>query len=148
MTGGGVRWPLLLAIALVTLGLGLLGLRLISGPVPNPGWAGVILLVVMAVGIYLAGLPVRRLREHRPGKPVTALRAARTLVLAQAGALTGAGLLGWYAAQALSLAADLDVESQRFRLWLLLGHAAAAIALVVSGLLTQRLCRITEPDGD
>lgn len=120
-------------------------LRLIGGPVPNPGWAGVLLLLFMAVGSFsrrfrsnvcVSGEP--RLRERLAGCPL--------LVLAQAAALTGAGLLGWYAAQALSLLPDLDVDSQRSRMWLLIGHALAALVLIVSGLVAQRICRIDLPD--
>lgn len=142
---GGVRPSLLAAITLVVGAVGLVVVR-ISGPMPTAGWAGVVLLAFMAVGIFFAGLPVRRLRDGRPGKPVSALRAARTLVLAQAGALTGAGLLGWYAANAAALLPDLDVDSQQARLWLLVGHAVAAAALVASGMLTQRHCRL-DPGG-
>ena len=53
----------------------------------------------MAVLVIAAGLPVRRfLRGEAPS--LNPVRAARTLVLAQAAALTGAGASGWYAAQA------------------------------------------------
>lgn len=144
----GVRVSMLVALALVVAAVGLVALRLTGGGVPNPGWSGVVLLVFMAVGVFFAGLPVRRLRLGRPGKPVSPLRAARTLVLAQAAALTGAGLIGWYAAQAISLSADLDIESQRARVWLLGGHAAAAVLLVVCGLITQRNCRLDGDDHD
>ncbi len=145
MVTRGVRLPLLVAITLVVAAVSLIALRLVAGTVPSPGWFGVIVLVFMAVGVFFAGLPVRRLRQGRTDRPVGALRAARTLVLGQAAALTGAGLLGWYAAQAIALAPDLDVDSQRARVWLLGGHAAAAVLLVVCGLITQRHCRL---DGD
>lgn len=95
-------------------------------------------------GVYFAALPVKRLREGRATKALNPLRAARSLVLAQAAALTGAGLLGWYAAQALTILPDIDVDSQRARFTLLLGHSAAAVVLVVSGLLAQRMCRLDD----
>jgi hypothetical protein len=147
VTSGGVRLRQLVLVTLVVGLLGLVVLRLLGGTVPSPGWPGVVLLLFMAVGVYFAALPVKRMRERRVSAPGSALRAARSLVLAQAAALTGAGLLGWYAAQILVLLPNLDVDSQRGRMWLLVGHGVAAIALVVSGLLAQRICRIDPPDA-
>lgn len=148
VSSGGVRVSLLAVIGLVVGAAGFAVLRVAGGPVPTAGWAGVVLLVFMAVGVFFAGLPVRRLREHRPGKPVSALRAARSLALGQAAALTGAGLLGWYAANAAQLLPDLDVDSQQARLWPLVGHAVAATLLVIAGMLTQRHCRLRPDDDD
>ncbi len=145
VAAGGVRLRLLLGITVTVAVLGRIVFRVIGG-VATPGWPAIVLVVAMAIGVFTAGLPVRRLRDHRPGRPVSALYAARALVLAQAAALTGAGLLGWYAAQALQLVPDLDIDSQRARLWLVGGHAIAAVLLVVSGLLTQANCRINPED--
>lgn len=144
VTRGGVRARHVLGTALVVGAFGYGVLRLAGGAaaLPSPGWAGVLLIVLMAVGVYVAGLPVRRLRAGRPSPTVGPLRAARTLVLAQAAALSGAGLFGWYAAQALVLVPDLDVDSQRARLWPLLVLVVAGGLLVVSGLLVQRMCRL------
>ncbi|MBP8838153.1 MAG: DUF3180 domain-containing protein, partial [Dermatophilaceae bacterium] len=138
VTSGGVRLRQLVVVTVVVGLLGLVVLRLLGGTVPSPGWPGVVLLLFMAVGVYFAALPVKRLRERRVLSPGSALRAARSLVLAQAAALTGAGLLGWYAAQVVVLLPNVDVDSQRGRMWLLVAHAVAAIVLVVSGLLAQR----------
>jgi hypothetical protein len=66
----------------------------------------------MAAGVYWAGVPVQKMREGSADKPISPLRAARTLVLAQAAALAGSALVGWYAAQALLLLPDLDIESR------------------------------------
>ncbi len=149
VSSGGVRLRQLVLVAAVVTLLGLVLLRLTGGNVPNPGWAGVLVLLFMAAGVFFAALPVKRLRERRVIEPGSALRAARALVLAQAAALTGAGLLGWYAAQCLLIVPDLDIDSQRARLWLLLGHAGAAVVLVVGGLVAQRICRIDPPEtGD
>lgn len=144
---GGVRLGQLAVIAAVVTVVGLAVLRLVGGSVPTPGWGGVVLLLFMAAGVYAAALPVKKMLERRVVPPGSALRAARSLVLAQAAALTGAGLVGWYAAQALAVLPDADVDSQRAKLWLLVGHVAAALLLVVSGLLAQRICRVQPPDG-
>ena len=148
VTREGVRARHLLGTTLVVGAFGYAVLRLAGGAaaLPSPGWAGVLLIVLMAVGVYVAGLPVRRLRAGRPAPTVGALRAARTLVLAQAAALSGAGLVGWYAAQALLLVPDLDVDSQRSRLWPLLVLVVAGSVLVASGLLVQRMCRLDDDD--
>jgi hypothetical protein len=149
VTQGGVRWRHLVSVAVVVCVLAYAALRLTGGATtPSGGWLLVAVLVVMATVVYVAGLPVRRMRLGRPGMPVSPLRAARTLVLAQAAALSGAGLVGWYAAQALRLAPDLDVASQRTRMWPVLAQVAASVALVASGLLVQRMCRIDDDSGD
>ena len=147
VTSGGVRLRQLVVVTVVVGLLGLVVLRLLGGTVPSPGWPGVVLLLFMAVGVYFAALPVKRLRERRVLSPGSALRAARSLVLGQAAALTGAGLLRWHAAQVGGTVAHVDVDSHRRRVWLLVGHALAAIVLVVSGLLAQRICRIDPPDA-
>ena len=55
----------------------------------------------------------RRFLRGEATRPLSPLRAMRTLVLAQAAALTGALVAGWYAAQALVLLPDADVDSVR-----------------------------------
>lgn len=143
----GVRVRLLVAVAVTVGALGYAALKVTGGGIPGPTWAGVVLLAFMAAGVYFAAVPVKRLREGRAGRPVSPLRAARSLVLGQAGALTGAGLFGWYTASALLLLPDLDVESQRTRAVVLGGHAAAAVLLAGAGLAAQRMCRVDPPDG-
>ena len=55
--------------------------------------------------------------------------------------------MGWYAAQALLLLPDLDIESQRARLWVMLGHLVVTVLLVIAGMITQRKCRVDPPTG-
>ena len=75
------------------------GLYLNSGGLlPPASWISAVLLAVMAALVFAAGLPVRRFLRGQATKPLSPIRAARTLVLAQAAALTGAGVLGFYAA--------------------------------------------------
>ena len=143
----GVRARLLVAVAVVVGAVAYALLRAWGAGIPGLTWAGVVLLAFMAAGVYFAAVPVKRLREGRATKPVGPLRAARSLVLGQAGALTGAGLFGWYIAQALLLLPDLDVESQRMRAVVVGGHAAAALLLSGAGLAAQRMCRVDPPGG-
>ena len=75
-------------------------------------------------------------------------RGRGTLVGAQAAALGGAALLGWYAANALVHLRDTDVASVRAQLVWALVHAAAALALSVAGYVGQAWCRIPPGDDD
>jgi hypothetical protein len=151
VTRDGVRPRHLAVVAFVVGSVGYVLLRLVEAggsTLPPPGWAAVLLIVFMAVGVYFAGLPVKRLRSGSPAAKISPLRAARTLVLAQAAALTGAALIGWYAAQVLLLVPDLDIESQRGRLLPLGAVLVASALLVVSGLLVQRMCRLDDDQRD
>ena len=106
--GRGLRLGHLVGVTLVLGGLSWMGWRLYlnSGSLlPPASWISAVLLAVMAALVFAAGLPVRRFLRGQATKPLSPIRAARTLVLAQAAALTGAGVLGCYAAQlALALA--------------------------------------------
>ncbi len=145
----GIRIRLLVAVALVAGALSWIVLKLwatAGHSLPQPNWAGLPLLVAVAIGLYLAGRPVRRLVAGRATKPVHPLYAARVLVLAQAAALAGAAVLGWYAAQVVLLLPDSDVESQQNRIVELGALGLGAVLLTAAGLLVQRMCRLDERD--
>ena len=91
--GRGVSIPLTLLVGLVATALSYLALRIWTGEggvLPAPSWGALIVLLFMATGVLFAGLPVRRFLRGQARKPLNPLRAMRTLVLAQAAALTGA----------------------------------------------------------
>src|SRR4051794_29941729 len=69
-----------------------------GGAVPEPGWVGAAAMLFLPGGLVLAGWQVRKVRDGAPTPAVTPLRAARTLVLGQAGALTGSVVVRWYPA--------------------------------------------------
>ncbi|WP_242493808.1 DUF3180 domain-containing protein [Sanguibacter massiliensis] len=93
------------------------------------------------------GWAVRRYTQGRRPS-LSGLRAARTLVLAQSAALTGAALTGWYLAHVLLVAGDLDVAALRGKaLWAGLA-ALAAVTLTVAGVVVERWCRVRGSDGD
>jgi hypothetical protein len=147
--GQGLRWPQLAAIALVIGLLSWLGWRLYlnAGNLLGPAsWVSAIMLVAMAALVVGAGLPVRRFLRGEARKPLSPIRAARTLVLAQAAALTGSGVFGWYAAQVAHAFDDLDLPGYRDLLWRLLALCVASLVLTSSGMLTQRMCRVDPPD--
>lgn len=143
----GVRVRTLAGVAVVAGGLSWIALRLWTGAghlLPPTSWATLGLLVVLGVGLYLAGRPVRRLVRGTATRPVNPLYAARVLVLAQATALAGAAAFGWYAAQALLLLPDADVESQLRRVLELGALSVGTLALSWVGLAVQRMCRIDD----
>lgn len=148
--GLGLRWPQLAATALVVGALSWIGWRIYlnSGALLGPAsWVSSVLLFVLGVLVIGAGLPVRRFLRGEATKSLSPIRAARTLVLGQAAALTGAGVLGWYAAQAAHALAELSLPGYRDVLWRLLTLSVAAAFLAAAGMATQRMCRI-DPPGD
>jgi hypothetical protein len=147
--GNGLRWAQLAGIALVVGLLSWLGWRLYlnGGHLLGPAsWVSAVMLVAMAILVIGAGLPVRRFLRGEARKSLSPIRAARTLVLAQAAALTGSGVLGWYAAQVAHALGDLDLPGYRELLWRLLALCVASLVLTTAGMLTQRMCRVDPPE--
>jgi len=157
--GRGVTIRLVLLVGVVVAGFSYLILRVWTGQggsLPEASWGGLTVLVFMAFGVFFAGLPVRRFLRGKATKPLNPIRAMRTLVLAQACALTGALVAGWYVAQVLVMVPTLDVSSRRTVALRLTVLAAGGVLMVVAGLLTQAMCRVNgdgrrskgEPNGD
>lgn len=147
----GVRASTLVLVGLATTILAWLVLRWVSTSgtgVPDQGWVALAVMAFLGGGLLVAGWQVRKVRDGIGDGLVTPLRAARTLVLAQAAALTGAVLVGWYAANVLVLLPDADVESQRGRIWPFAVHAVVALLLSVVGMTVQRWCRLHPPEDE
>ncbi len=148
--GRGLRWSQLVGLALVVGLVSWIGWRfyLNAGHLLGPAsWVSAVLIVAMAILVIGAGLPVRRFLRGEARKTLSPIRAARTLVLAQAAALTGSAVLGWYAAQVAHALADVDLPGYRALLWRLLALTVASLVLAAAGMLTQRMCRV-DPPGD
>lgn len=149
--GSGVRWSQLAGVAVVVGLLAWLGWRLYlhGGHLLGPAsWVSSVLIVAMAALVVGMGLPVRRFLRGEARKSLNPIRAARTLVLGQAAALTGSAVFGWYAAQVAHALQDLDLPGYRDLLWRLVALCVSSIVLVVAGMLTQRMCRVDPPDRD
>lgn len=146
----GVRITTLVLAGLLTTALAWVGLRLLRGAqnVANPPWIGVAVMAFLGAGLLVVGWQVRQFRDGKATNRLSPLRAARTLVLGQAGALTGAVLAGWYVANVLVLLPDSDVASQRDWIWSLAVHVLAAVSLSVAGMVVQRWCRLPRKDDD
>lgn len=145
----GIRVATLVLAGLLTTALAWVGLRLLGsvGNVADPPWIGVAVMVFLGGGLLVAGWQVRQYRDGKATQRLSPLRAARTLVLGQAGALTGAVLAGWYVANVLMLLPDSDIDSQRDRIWSLAVHVLVAVVLSTAGMVVQRWCRLP-PRGD
>jgi hypothetical protein len=150
--GRGVSTRLVVVIAVVVTGFAYLGLRLWTGQgreLTGASWGALIVLVFMASGVFFAGLPVRRFLRGQAKKSLNPMRAMRTLVLAQAAALTGALVTGWYLAQVLVLLPLFDIDSRRSLAVRLAALAAGGVLLAVAGLVAQAMCRVDKgDDGD
>ena len=143
--GRGVSIRLVLLLGLAVTAVAYPGLRVWTGrghELPPTSWGSVIVLVFMAFGVFFAALPIRRFLRGQARKPLNPLRAMRTLVLAQAAALTGALVAGWYLAQVLVLWPDLDIGSVRAVALRLAASVAAGVLLAMAGLLAQAMCRV------
>ena len=146
--GRGVSIRLVLLLGLVATVVFYLGLRIWTAgehDLPVASWGALVILVFLSCGVYSAGLPVRRFLRGQAKKSLNPLRAMRTLVLAQATALTGALVTGWYLAQVLVLLPLFDVPSRRAAMVRLAALAAGGVLLSVAGLVAQAMCRV---DGD
>jgi len=152
VTGGrGVTIRLVLLSGLVATAFAYLVLRIWigqGGAMPPATWGALIVLVFMACGVFFAGLPVRRFLRGQAKKPLNPVRAMRTVVLAQASALTGAVVTGWYLAQVLVLLPNFDIASVRSMAWKLAALAVGGVLMVVAGLVTQSMCRVDKNHDD
>jgi len=148
--GRGVSTRLVLVVGLAVTGFAYLGLRTWTGHdgvLTQPSWGALIVLVFMACGVFFAGLPVRRFLRGQAKKSLNPMRAMRTLVLAQAAALTGALVAGWYLAQVLVLLPDFDIDSRRTLVARLAALAGGGVLMAIAGLVAQAMCRV-EKRGD
>ncbi len=146
-----IRVQTLVLVAAVTgiIGFAIFAVIARSGTlVPKPSLLSGVLLVVMGGLVLWLARPVRRYLQGRATTSLDPLRAARTVVLAQAAALTGSAAAGWYAGQLVVVLTDLSLEANQGRLLPLGALVVAGLALAAAGLVAQRWCRIDRPDED
>lgn len=114
---------------------------------PRIEWTSVAALV--AIAAIVSGLAFSTYRTvHRERRRIEAQRAVNLLLLAKASALTGALVAGTYVGFALQFIDELDVPLPRERVIRAGGAAAAAIAVVVAGLLLERACRVPKVEDE
>jgi hypothetical protein len=148
---GGIRFRVLVAVAVIVGGASWVVLKLVQGggrDLPTTSWLAVFIFVALGLGLLLAGRPVKRLVAGRATRPLNPLYAARVLAMAQAAALAGAAIVGWYLAQIVLLLPDADIPSQQLQILVLGILALAAAGLATVGLIVQRWCRLDEDPTD
>jgi len=116
--------------------------------VPRPPVLAGVLVVVMAGLILWLARPVRTYLKGRATTSLDPLRAARTVVLAQAAALTGAAVAGWYTGQLVVVLTGLELVANRARILPLALMIGAALGLAVAGMVAQHWCRLDPRDED
>lgn len=114
---------------------------------PVVPWLVDVAIVALAGAIFWSGWLVRSYQKgKRPS--LDGLRAARTLVLAKAAALTGALLGGWYLAQVLVVLGDLAIEPRRERAVAAGIAVLCSVVLAVVGLVVEKFCELPPSDKD
>lgn len=114
--------------------------RLLQGP----AWLTIAVILVIAGLVLWFGWQVRAYQRGEVRKEFTVLRAARTLQLAQAAALTGAAIAGWFLGHLAILLPDRDLTPYGRQIVPLLLTIVAAVLLALAGLVVQRWCRLPE----
>ena len=127
--------------------LGLLWERSGHSPLLVP-WSSVAFNVAIAIALLAFGWPVRRYQHSERGRSLDGLRAARTLALAQAGALTGAAIVGVWLGQLVLLAPDLDLRAYQAIAWRLVAAVVSGVVVIVAGLVVQGWCRVRRGPKD
>lgn len=122
--------------------------RALGGSYPVISWLGLVPLLAVTVLVLVLSWQIRRYVQGRSTVRPSPQRGRGTLVGAQTAALGGAGLLGWYLANALVHLPTADVPSHRVQLVWGLVHAGAALALSVAGYVGQHWCRVPPGDDD
>lgn len=122
--------------------------RSFGGAYPVLSWIGMAPLLAVTALVLVMCWQIRRYLLGASVEPPSPQRGRGTLVGAQAAALGGAALFGWYAANGIVHLPNVDVTSERTQLvWGLL-HALIALGLSAAGFIGQAWCRIDESDRD
>lgn len=156
LTGVRVSAVALVAVSsTVVCALLLRGWRAMGNGVPEVPWVAVGPLVLLILLVLGSGWQVRRYARFRREDPsgrtpqhVSPQRARGTLVAAQAAALGGGALLGWYLAIVLLQAPNTDVSSVRDQAIRAAVCAGVALLLALAGLLAQHWCRLPPGEND
>lgn len=122
--------------------------RSLGGSYPVISWLGLVPLVAVALLVLVMCWQIRSYLQGKGTPRPSPQRGRGTLVGAQAAALGGAALLGWYAANALVHLPNADVASERVQLVWGMVHACAALGLSVAGYVGQGWCRIPPREDD
>jgi peptidoglycan/LPS O-acetylase OafA/YrhL len=145
------RWSTLLAVVAVSMAVSWAALTVaidVGASTPTPTWPVIVVVALLAVGVLAAAWPIRQWNAGRRGAPLNPLRAARTVALAKAAALTGAVMTGLLGGLALLALPRLDVAAQSERAAASGLAVLASVALLLAGVIAERWCRIPPVDDD
>ncbi|MFI6563614.1 DUF3180 domain-containing protein [Streptomyces sp. NPDC050534] len=121
------------------------------GTLPSVPLAAPIVLALIAVVLLATALSLRARfkaqRERRPeAKGVDPLMAARAVVFGQASALVAALVAGMYGGTGVFLLELLDIPARRDQAIYAGFSVVAGIAVIVSAIFLERVCRLPEDD--
>lgn len=115
-------------------------------PSPVLALSSLITVGAVAVLILILGLRVRRDRTRPAGARMNPLAAARSLVLAQAGAYAGALIAGWHGGVLVHrLTAGGTGSRVSDDAWIMV---ISGLVLIILGFVVEQFCRIPPQDGD
>jgi len=141
----------LAGLALAFLVVGLLVSMIVQRyglPVPLLPLAAVFSMLAIALLTFLLGWRVHRWKTAKVKKHLDPLLAARTLILAQAGAYAGTVLFGWHLGILLEQLQFLQYSSAVDHVITAAVMAGGGVVMLVVGLIVERFCRIPpEDDG-
>lgn len=141
----------LAGLALAFLVVGLLVSMIVQRyglPVPLLPLAAVFSMLAIALLTFLLGWRVHRWKTAKVKKHLDPLLAARTLILAQAGAYAGTVLFGWHLGILLEQLQFLQYSSAVDHVVTAAVMAGGGVVMLVVGLIVERFCRIPpEDDG-
>lgn len=145
-----LSWPRLTLLAGVMGAVAWVLTRVLVGSGRSPLAVPWTVLVVAAAGAALALALGWSVRQYRKGKNpgLSAIRAARTAVYAQACAYAGAITAGAYAGYGFAIALEWSHGPRRDVAVSGLVAAAGGVALVVAGLVAEHWCRADDGDDD
>ena len=144
-----VRWLLLIAAAAAVIGwLVTLLTALVGWSTPVLPLSSLFTMAVMAGFTLFLGLRVLRWRQGNRRRQLNLLLAARTLVLAQAGAYAGALLLGWHVGILVDQLPLWAYRSDNSISITAIALMIGGLIMIIIGLIVERFCRIPPEDTD
>jgi uncharacterized protein DUF3180 len=142
------RLPHLIAIAILVGGLTHVVIREVYGSLPALPRYAPASLVFVAVSLGLTAAGTRNRLAGRSGRPINPLLVARYAALAKACSVVGAALTGFYVGILAYVLTLTDAPIPRSDSVTASGGAVAAIAVVITALALEHVCRVPPPPED